>query len=99
MLQTFIPLLMPFKVPDHLLLLHKDAGAFRALLAMEVLPIVQLAALLLPALHRVSEPPDVPRIINGPGPFPQEAFSYHREGGETSAYKIGFGLTPDFIFM
>ena len=53
MLKGFIPLLMPFKMAYHFLLLDKDTCAFPTVKTMEVFPVVELPALLKPALGRV----------------------------------------------
>jgi hypothetical protein len=53
MLETFVSLLVPFEMPDHLFFLDEDASSFRALLAVKVLSIVELSALQVTAFHGV----------------------------------------------
>ena len=86
MLKGFIPLLMPFKMAYHFLLLDKDTCAFPTVKTMEVFPVVELPALLKPALGRVWVPSHIPCIVHRSRSFTQQPFPYHREWCQPSAW-------------
>jgi len=85
MLQRLVSFLVPFEMANHFFLFDKNSWAVGAFETMEMFPIVQFPAVLVPTLGGAAESSDVTRVVHRSCPFPKEPFTDDRKGSESAS--------------